>query len=199
MEVTFNPSVPRVLPDLRPAADAAATARQEAPPLALAQGPLARPVSPSQEALVTRSLLGTREVSPAGRIDPEGEPRRADGPPRVLKPWGVPMLPAEERRTGISLDRRPGAAEQAPSGGSVPATSQRPDLTAASAADRDPAGRPSDPEPARGPESPLPSADPPPGTPGLPASDRPAGPAGASGGLGSFGGAAVGTTGIANP
>jgi hypothetical protein len=98
MDISSPSLVPRAVADLRPAADAAATARIVAPPAALAQGPAVAPVSPAQGGLVARGFLEPRPVSPAGAVDGSGQ--APDHPvPRVLKSWGVPMLPAEEETT----------------------------------------------------------------------------------------------------
>jgi hypothetical protein len=54
-------------------------------------------------------------VTPAGRPDPSGERDAGEpkAPPRVLKPWGVPMLPAEEQRAGRPMPT-PKAPETSP-------------------------------------------------------------------------------------
>lgn len=109
MDISAPSLVPRVVADLRPTADAAATVRTTAPPAAVAVGPAVPPTSPTQEALVARGLLDAQSVEPVGQPDPAGgppDPTRPKAPPRVLKPWGVPMLPFEEHR-------RPGEPEAA--------------------------------------------------------------------------------------
>ncbi len=103
MDITSPSLVPRVVADLRPSADAAANARTTAPPLAVALDPVVQPAATSQGALVARSLLGMQAVPPVGPADPAEvalDPAWAEAPPRVLKPWGVPMLPFEERPRG---------------------------------------------------------------------------------------------------
>jgi hypothetical protein len=104
MDVSWTPLAPRPVPDLRPSADLAASARAEEPapglPPSAAGVP---PASAAQRALVARGLLDPRAVSPTGAADPAGEARPDDPqrpPPRLLKPWGVPMLPTEEKRAG---------------------------------------------------------------------------------------------------
>lgn len=116
MDVSTSSLVPRLVPDLRPSADVAASARlsNPAPALPAAAAGLA-PASPAQGALVARGLLDPRAVTPTGAVDTTGEAAArapAEPPPRVLKPWGVPMLPTEERRTRD--EPRP---EEGPEGG----------------------------------------------------------------------------------
>ncbi|TNC73870.1 hypothetical protein [Rubellimicrobium roseum] len=112
MEIS-NPSMlaPRPEVDLRPAADAAASARIIAPPPGLAQGPVVAPASSFQSGWLARSLLGMSAATEAGRAPPEAPASRRGEPQRVLKPWGIPMLPA---------DRPDRTGNIAASGGSVP-------------------------------------------------------------------------------
>lgn len=102
MDVPITSFAPRVVADLRPAADAAATVRTTAPPGTPSQAPTVTPASPAQGGLVARGLMDPRSVSPTGRPDPSGDRELGEpkSPPRVLKPWGVPMLPVEEQRAG---------------------------------------------------------------------------------------------------
>ena len=81
---------PRAIADMRPAADAAATARITKPEL-----PVAMPTPPatSQVAEVSRSMLGSGvDVDASTRIAP------VQMLERTLKPYGISMLPksAEE-------------------------------------------------------------------------------------------------------
>ncbi len=102
MDISSPLPAARPVQDLRPSADVAASARASAPAPALP--PAAAGVPPAsivQGALVARGLLDPRAVSPTGSVDSSGEAtlRTPDRPPpRLLKPWGVPMLPAEQRR-----------------------------------------------------------------------------------------------------
>ncbi|WP_210527428.1 hypothetical protein [Rubellimicrobium arenae] len=93
MDITTISPVPRVVMDARPSADAAATTRIAVPPLATAQGPVVAPASRSQGGLVVKGLITLAGIQPPGSLDgtsPEF------GPQRVLKPWGVRMLPSDE-------------------------------------------------------------------------------------------------------
>lgn len=108
MDVSSPALAPRVLPDLRPVADAAATARLVRPEAALAVPPVPAP-SPTQAGLVSRSVLESdRDLR-----------RPGEEPPRVLKPWGVSMLPAEGRQPQARPPCRDGAEREGP-GGRVP-------------------------------------------------------------------------------
>ena len=78
---------PRVIPDMRPSADAAATVRIRKPEL-----PVAVPTPPatSQVAAVSRSMLGSGkglELETGSLIAPVTEVER------TLKPYGISMLP----------------------------------------------------------------------------------------------------------
>lgn len=80
---------PQVMPDLRPAADAAASARQDRPPATLAP---AHPLPcPALQAHALRSLLSSEGAG-------TGQPDAVDPPRRVLKPFGIEMLPSERRQ-----------------------------------------------------------------------------------------------------
>jgi hypothetical protein len=98
-------AAPRAAPDLRPASDAQASARQDRPPAALA--PAHPPPCPAQQALALRGLLSEGP----GAVEPVR---------RVLKPFGVEMLPAERRRDGDGPARR-GAGEGPLNGGAAAA------------------------------------------------------------------------------
>ena len=78
-------AAPRAIADMRPAADAAATARITKPEL-----PVAMPTPPatSQVAEVSRSMLGTG-------LDPDSSIRISpvEMIERTLKPYGISMLP----------------------------------------------------------------------------------------------------------
>ena len=113
MDISSPSLVPRIVADLRPTADAAATIRTTAPQLAVAAGPAVAPASPAQGALVACGLLDVHAVERVGPADPAREapdPTRPKAPPRALKPWGVPMLPFEER----SQPGEPEAEERRP-------------------------------------------------------------------------------------
>lgn len=101
MDLSSPALVPRLIADLRPSSDAAATVRIASPPAALAavltSGPAARPTSPIQGALVARTLLDNGGTPPAGPAIPSAGKPLPEAPGRVLKPWGVPMLPDRDR------------------------------------------------------------------------------------------------------
>ncbi len=112
MDISLPPLAPRAVPDLRPSADVAASARAALPAPALPSAAAGVPPAYAlQGALVALGLLDPRAVSPSGAIDAAGDTLPDRGPdrppPRVLKPWGVPMLPAEERRAP-QAEMRPG-------------------------------------------------------------------------------------------
>lgn len=97
---------PRMTPDLRPVADSAALvhdARHAGSTSSILPAPLA------QVAEVSRNLLATAQA--------EGPPAVARGE-RVLKPWGVTMLPATDDDAPRAPPARDGMAEgAAPDGG----------------------------------------------------------------------------------
>lgn len=84
-------AAPRVIADLRPTADAAALAHASRPETPLGTG--WHPASASQAGAVNQSMLATapQKAAPAP-IAP------VDAPERVLKPYGVTMLPHIEAR-----------------------------------------------------------------------------------------------------
>lgn len=87
MDITATASVstvPRHTADLRPAADAAALARQPQPHLPLGPAAASQPPQSGQVAAISRALLDTSDTS---KFPPLKEP------PRVLKPYGIEMLP----------------------------------------------------------------------------------------------------------
>lgn len=89
------PAVPRHVADLRPTADAAALCRDPRAAIASAVLPaVALPAPTSQAAAVSRSLIGVTPVEQTGRT--------VAPPERVLKPWGVPMLPAEAKEASAT-------------------------------------------------------------------------------------------------
>ncbi|TNC52897.1 hypothetical protein FHG66_00970 [Rubellimicrobium rubrum] len=96
MDISVTSVAPRHVADLRPTADAAATARITAPPLAIAQAPVVAPASPQQGALVVKGLIeaGVAVGSASGATATETK----NAPPRVLKPFGLHMLPYNEPR-----------------------------------------------------------------------------------------------------
>lgn len=85
------PSVPRHVPDQRPAADAAATSRQTVPPLPVA-APAATGTAHSQTAEVSRSMLQATAISATGEVRHAPDNQT---PERRLKPFDLPMLPDE--------------------------------------------------------------------------------------------------------
>jgi hypothetical protein len=103
MDISLSLLAPVVVADLRPSADAAATARIDRPPAALAPGIAVAPVSFTQEGLVTRGLMEPEGPSPVAPLAAPA-PTSGDAPQRVLKPWGVPMLPSEERHKPTDAD-----------------------------------------------------------------------------------------------
>ena len=96
MDISLSLRAPAIVADLRPAADAAATARIDRPPLALAAEVQIAPVSLTQEGLVNQGIIAPEALSPVAPL-PERPLASGDAPQRVLKPWGVPMLPFEGR------------------------------------------------------------------------------------------------------
>ena len=102
VDVSLPSLVPRVIADLRPCADASASAWIDRPPLAVPAAPLAGK-SLSQEALVARSVLDPAAASKVGGP--------ANAPERVLKPWGVPMLPWEPPSDTRPEDAGTGSAD----------------------------------------------------------------------------------------
>jgi len=81
--VSVAKTAPHYLPDLRPTADAAALRDDTRPPGNLALPGLALPPGPGQTTAVSRGLL-VAEPGPVDQTEPVG---------RVLKPFGMPMLP----------------------------------------------------------------------------------------------------------
>lgn len=103
------PQAPRYVQDLRPAADAAALANDNRPPAATAgmAGALPLPTLPapvSQIGAVSRSMLSAD--APAATDAPQAVSR-------VLKPYGVAMLPAEVPRDDAQRPAAGGAAAPA--------------------------------------------------------------------------------------
>lgn len=87
------PPAPRPVADLRPAADAAATARITKPEL-----PVAMPTPPatSQMAEVSRSMLGSGiDADASTKIAP------VQMPERTLKPYGISMLPKSTEEAAL--------------------------------------------------------------------------------------------------
>jgi hypothetical protein len=86
MEIaTAGLAAPRHVPDLRPAADAAATPRESMPPAALAFAEVSPPTT-VQAATIARAVIATTPVDPADR---------ADKAERRLVPFGIEMLPRQ--------------------------------------------------------------------------------------------------------
>ena len=113
MDVSIPSVASRAVADLRPAADAAATARVDRPPLAVAPAIPFAPASLSQEGLVAQNVLDPETVSAADAL--------VKPPERVLKPWGIPMLPSdrpkEETQTEDTARATDGKAATASAGG----------------------------------------------------------------------------------
>ena len=119
MDISLSSIAPRVVADLRPAADAAATGRIDRPPAALALASGVAPAALSQEGLVARGFMEPAGPSPVAATS-ESSLEVGQGPKRVLKPWGVPMLPYEDPNDDASREARhrgsgpdPGPAEEA--------------------------------------------------------------------------------------
>lgn len=92
MDISLSSVAPRSVADRRPVADAAATARPARHPTEGWPAPRIEPTSFVQEGLVTQGFMESAGLVPVGaasdtQFDSHG------GPQRVLKPWGVPMLP----------------------------------------------------------------------------------------------------------
>ena len=106
-------TVPRHTMDLRPAADAAAIARDPRPHAPLGV-PAALPPQTTQVAAVSRALLD-------GSADAGFPPLKA--PERVLKPWGIQMLPhAPDDRKEPSPEVAPQAPDDGEEAGPAPRT-----------------------------------------------------------------------------
>lgn len=92
LDVALNPAAPNTVPtyiaDTRPSADAAALARDPRPHI-----PLPIPASTAQMAMVTAAKLGAR---PSDGKEVE----------RVLKPYGVTILPYREHPSAKKPDAR---------------------------------------------------------------------------------------------
>jgi hypothetical protein len=101
---TAPQSAPLHLADRRPAADAAALARDPSPDLPLP--PVAPTVPPSsvQGAAVTRSLLAAGAAEGVPAVPPVE---------RVLKPYGITMLPSEAARARAEAAARAGQTDPA--------------------------------------------------------------------------------------
>lgn len=123
-----TPVVPQHVADLRPSADAAALGRNPRPAAATAAVlpagamPVATlPAPTSQAGAISRCLIGATPVEVPGRAVTQAE--------RVLKPWGVPMLPAGQaetagpaRQAGADGATRTGRAAADPPAKESPAT-----------------------------------------------------------------------------
>lgn len=112
---------PQMIADKRPTADAAAMARNPRPetPMAL---PAVPPPSATQKAEVNRSLMGTTVIPGVS------EPNAVTPAERVLKPFGVTMLPhrAPDSSAGNPAAGEAGAAppEAAAAEGSAAETTE---------------------------------------------------------------------------
>jgi hypothetical protein len=90
MDISMPPLAPRAAPDLRPAADAVASARITRPAATMVVADPAL-ISATQMGLVNQSLIGT-EAQGVARV------QKVEAVERVLKPFGVSMLPSREKR-----------------------------------------------------------------------------------------------------
>lgn len=106
MDISLPTYSPRITADLRASVDAAATARSNRPPLAVVQEMPLTPVSFGQEALVAQGVLGSPDPTPVTATNPLPDWASRDAPERVLKPWGVPMLPADVPREASPASAR---------------------------------------------------------------------------------------------
>jgi len=94
---------PRAVPDMRPAADAAATRRDTKPALAIA-AELPSPPSTSQIGAVNRSMISGATATEPGATSQMPAVQQVE---RTLKPYGISMLPGEDR----NASNRPAAEE----------------------------------------------------------------------------------------
>lgn len=87
-----SPPVPKMVADMRPSADAAASVRKTRPDLPVA---MPSPPATSQLAAVSRSMMG--DASPV-ELDRNARISAVTAVERTLKPYGISMLPqsAEE-------------------------------------------------------------------------------------------------------
>jgi len=131
LDVSLSSIAPRVVPDLRPAADAAATARLDRPPAAFGLAADVAPASLVQEGLVTQGFMEVAGPAPVAALDGSSQTSR-QAPERVLKPWGIPMLPDEESAEAAeeSASEGPGIARD-PADADVEPPAQAPDAGAA--------------------------------------------------------------------
>lgn len=92
MQITGSTSAPRVIADPQRigAADSVRAAGSPAVP-----GHAVDPPSPSQNAILARSLVELAAEAPSPADVPADTGRRGEVP-RVLKPWGIEMLPADK-------------------------------------------------------------------------------------------------------
>jgi hypothetical protein len=105
VDVSMSSVAPRFVADLRPAADAAATARIDRPPAPLGLAGAVAPTSFAQEGLVAQGLM--EPAGPAPVAPPNGVSLETNqAPQRVLRPWGVPMLPDDRREDDAPAQMR---------------------------------------------------------------------------------------------
>ena len=102
---------PRSVPDMRPAADAAAIRRDTKPALAVA-AELPSPPSTSQIGAVNRSMISGATATEPGANSQMPAVQQVE---RTLKPYGISMLPGEDRdaparTTGHDTTPEPGTA-----------------------------------------------------------------------------------------
>ena len=90
-----GPTLPVITADARPTADTAALVRDPVPDV-----PLPIPPGTGQQAAVWRGALGQEKANPSESL--------AVAPvDRVLKPFGVFMLPADAKPDGLMTDDQP--------------------------------------------------------------------------------------------
>jgi len=118
------PAAPRHVPDLRPAADAAATRHSRTPPLPVGPGATLPPAA-TQSGEVSRSLMlanGLEESDAVRMMQP------VTAVPRTLKPFGISMLPDSLRGAAARDGARDASApEPGPEDRSAVVTTTGPD------------------------------------------------------------------------
>jgi len=101
---------PRPVPDMRPTADAAATRRDTKPALAIAAA-LPSPPSTSQIGAVNRSMISGATATEPGATSQMPTVQQVE---RTLKPYGISMLPGEDRDAPARPAAQDHRAEPAP-------------------------------------------------------------------------------------
>lgn len=96
MEISLRPSppIPQIMPDVRPAADAAATTRDPRPEVPL-------PIPPGTAA---SGIAASAALATSGQVEPVA------ATVRTLKPYGITMLPDEAAQRAAAERARDAAA-----------------------------------------------------------------------------------------